>query len=72
MTLQEAQHSARLATPAILTSLKASLGDLDRVGAWLIVSGYVNAELGYPQTAPVPLNMPVVISAEVEFAAAQG
>jgi len=96
VTLEEAQRSARLATLAILASLKATLGDLDRVSAWLIVNGYVNAEPGYPQTsavmnpsseliidlygtdtgshartaigvATVPLNLPVVISAEVEI-----
>jgi enamine deaminase RidA (YjgF/YER057c/UK114 family) len=50
VTLQEAQHSARLATLAVLASLKATLGDLDRVSAWLMVNGYVNAEPGYPQT----------------------
>jgi enamine deaminase RidA (YjgF/YER057c/UK114 family) len=95
VTLQEAQDSARLATLAILASLKAVLGDLDCVSAWLMVNGYVNAEPGYPQTtavmnpcselivdlygsdtgnhartaigvATVPLNLPVVISAEVQ------
>jgi len=93
VALQEAQHSAHLATLAIL---KAALGDLDRVSAWLMVNGYVNAEPGYPHTtavmnpfseliidlygtdagshartaigvAAVPLNLPVVISAEVEI-----
>ncbi|HEX3426330.1 MAG TPA: RidA family protein [Acidimicrobiales bacterium] len=97
VTLQEAQHSARLATLAVLASLKAVLGELDRVTAWLMVNGYINAEPGYPQTtavmnpfseliidlfgadtgshartaigvAAVPLNLPVVISAEVEIA----
>jgi enamine deaminase RidA (YjgF/YER057c/UK114 family) len=53
VTLEEAQSSARLATLAILASLKATLGDLDRVTAWLMVNGYVNAEPGYPQTTAV-------------------
>jgi len=81
----------------MLASLKSVLGDLDRVTAWLIISGYVNAEPGYAQTtavmnpvsalildlygtdvgthartaigvAALPLNLPVVISAEVEIA----
>jgi len=67
-----------------------------RVTPWLMVSGYVNAESGYPQTtgvmnpaelivdlygtesgtharaavgvAALPLNLPVVIAAEVEIA----
>jgi hypothetical protein len=29
------------------------LGDLDRVTAWLMVNGYINAEPGYPQTISV-------------------
>ena len=96
VSLQQAQESTRLATLAVLSSLKTSLGDLDRVTAWLIVNGFVNAEPGYPQTtavinpfsdlilklygteagahartaigvATVPLNLPVVITAEVEI-----
>ena len=96
VTLEEAQRSDRLTALAILASLKATLGDLDRVSAWLMVNGYVNAEPGYPQTtavmnpfseliielygpdkgshahtaigvATVPLNLPVVISAESEI-----
>jgi enamine deaminase RidA (YjgF/YER057c/UK114 family) len=97
VTLQEAQRSARLATLAVLASLNAALDDLDRVSAWLMINGYINAEPGYPQTtavmnpfaeliidlhgadtgsharsaigvATVPLNLPIVISAEVEIA----
>jgi enamine deaminase RidA (YjgF/YER057c/UK114 family) len=97
VTLQEAQGSARLATLAVLASLKAALGDLDRVSAWLMVNGYINAEPDFPQTtavmnqfsdaiidlygtdtashartamgvATVPLNLPIVISAEAEIA----
>jgi enamine deaminase RidA (YjgF/YER057c/UK114 family) len=98
VSLQQAQESTRLATLAVLSSLKTSLGDLDRVTAWLMVNGFVNAEPGYPQTtavmnpfsniildlygreagahartaigvATVPLNLPVVIAAEVEVSA---
>jgi enamine deaminase RidA (YjgF/YER057c/UK114 family) len=94
VSLEQAQSSARLAALAVLTSLKAALGDLDRVEAWLMVNGFVNADPGYPQTTLVlnpfsdlvlelygaeagahartaigvaigPLNLPVVISAEV-------
>jgi hypothetical protein len=96
VSLEHAQESARLATLAVLSSLRASLGDLDRVTAWLMVNGYVNAEPGYAETtavmnpssdlivglygaeagshartaigvATVPLNLPVVIAAEVEI-----
>jgi enamine deaminase RidA (YjgF/YER057c/UK114 family) len=101
VSLQEAQHSARLATLAMLSSLKAALGGLDRVEAWLVVNGFVNADPGYGQTttvlnpcselilqlygsqagahartaigaATLPLNLPVVISAEVEISTGQG
>jgi enamine deaminase RidA (YjgF/YER057c/UK114 family) len=97
VSLDEAQHSARLATLAMLASLQRALGDLDRIGAWLVINGYVNAEPGYAETtavlhpcsalildlygtergahartaigvAALPLNLPVVISAEVEIA----
>lgn len=96
VSLGEAQHSACLAVLAILAGLKGALGDLDRVSAWLTLSGYVQAEAGYSQTtavmnpcselildlygpeagmharsaigvAALPLNLPVVISAEVEI-----
>jgi enamine deaminase RidA (YjgF/YER057c/UK114 family) len=53
VTLEEAQHSTRLATLAVLASLKTALGDLDRVSAWLMVNGYVNAEPSYPHTTAV-------------------
>jgi enamine deaminase RidA (YjgF/YER057c/UK114 family) len=96
VSLEAAQVSARLATLAILASLKAALRDLDRVAAWVMVNGFVNADPGYPQTtlvmnpcselildvygsevgghartaigvSSVPLNLPVVISAEIEI-----
>ena len=98
MTLEDAQHSARLATLAMLSSLQTALGDLDRVTAWLIIDGHINAEPGYPHTTAVinpvselivqlygpdagrhartaigapalPLNLPVVLAAQVEIAA---
>lgn len=101
VSLEEAQRSGRLALLAILASLKTALGDLDRVTAWLTVSGHINAEPGYAQTTAVinpaselivslygaaagthartaigapalPLNLPVVISAELEIAPASG
>ena len=98
VSLTDAQCSARLAVLALLSSLKAALGDLDRVTAWLMVNGHVNAEPGFGQTtavinpaselilhlygpdagahgrtaigvAALPLNLPVVVAAEVEIAA---
>lgn len=37
----------------MLASLRRSLGDLDRVTAWLMVNGMINADPGYPQTTNV-------------------
>jgi enamine deaminase RidA (YjgF/YER057c/UK114 family) len=53
VSLEQAQASARLATLAMLASLKAAIGDLDRVVAWLTVDGFVNADPGYAQTTQV-------------------
>jgi enamine deaminase RidA (YjgF/YER057c/UK114 family) len=99
VSLEEAQESARLATLAVLASLRRSLGDLDRVTSWLVANGLINADPGYTQTTLVmnafsdlildlyghdagahartaigvtalPMNLPVIISAEVEIASA--
>jgi enamine deaminase RidA (YjgF/YER057c/UK114 family) len=88
--------SARSTGLSVLGSLKQALGDLDRVTAWLMVHGMINAEPGYGQTtsvingfsdltvelygedvgrhartaigvAALPLNLCVVIAAEVEI-----
>ncbi len=50
VSLEEAQQVARKVALSMLSSLKRELGDLDRVTAWLMVSGMVNADPGYPQT----------------------
>ena len=94
--LDAAQESARLTALAVLAALKVALGDLDRITAWGMVNGFVNADPGYAQTtlvmnpfsdlilelfgpdigahartaigvATVPLNLPLVVSAEVEL-----
>jgi enamine deaminase RidA (YjgF/YER057c/UK114 family) len=94
--LADAQSSARAAAVAMLASLQRSLGTLDRIGAWLSVSGFVNTDDDYPHTTAVvnpfselvldvfgtdvgahartaigvralPLNLPVVVAAEVEI-----
>jgi enamine deaminase RidA (YjgF/YER057c/UK114 family) len=96
VTPEEAQRSGRLGTLAILASLKVMVGDLDRIVAWNVVNGHINADVGYrPTTAVInpaseliidlfgadigahartaigvsalPLNLPVVISAEIEI-----
>ena len=85
------EHAAQNAMDHVV---QASLGDLDRVTAWLMVNGFINAEPGYSQTtavmnplsdlilelygteagahartaigvATVPLDLPLVIAAEV-------
>jgi len=53
VSLQAAQAAARATALSVLASLKRELGDLDRVTAWLIVYGMVNAEPGYAQTTAV-------------------
>lgn len=91
--LEAAQESARLAVLAMLGALRLTLGSLDRVRDWVSLSGFVNADPGYPQTtavlnpasdvllevfgehgrhartaigvAALPLNLPVIMSAEV-------
>lgn len=50
VSLDVAQAAARATALSILASLKRALGDLDRVTAWLMVYGMVNADPGYPQT----------------------
>jgi hypothetical protein len=51
--LEQAQVSAHLAKLANLARLRRSLGSLGRVGFWLMVSGFVNADPGYAQTTLV-------------------
>jgi enamine deaminase RidA (YjgF/YER057c/UK114 family) len=53
VTLEQAYQAARLATLSILGTLKRELGDLDRVTAWLMVSGFVNVAPGFTQTTAV-------------------
>ncbi|MET1026568.1 MAG: RidA family protein [Dongiaceae bacterium] len=49
LSLEQGYQSARLTALAMLASLKAALGDLDRVAAWLRVFGMVNAGKGFNQ-----------------------
>jgi hypothetical protein len=51
--VEEAYESARQTALAVLSSLKRTLGDLHRVTAWLMVSGFVNALPGTIQTTNV-------------------
>jgi enamine deaminase RidA (YjgF/YER057c/UK114 family) len=47
LTPDQGYQAARLTGLAMLASLKAELGDLDRVAAWLRVFGMVNAGPGF-------------------------
>lgn len=53
VSLEGAQDAARKAALCIVGSLKRALSDLDRVTAWLMVNGAVNADPGYSQTTLV-------------------
>ncbi len=93
---EQAYQAARATALSVLASLRRAIGDLDRVTAWLMVHGMVNAvpgstastnalngfsdlilELYGPDAgqhartavgmAALPLNLPVVVAAEVEI-----
>ena len=53
VSFNEAQEAAKLATLLLLASLQRLIGDLDRVGAWLSVSGMVNVAPGFANTTGV-------------------
>lgn len=50
VSLEAAHQAAAKTALSVLGSLKRALGDLDRVTAWLMVYGMVNADPGYSQT----------------------
>lgn len=53
LSLEEGYQAAQLVALAILGSLKRTLGDLDRVTAWLKVLGMVNSAPGFTQQPSV-------------------
>jgi enamine deaminase RidA (YjgF/YER057c/UK114 family) len=53
VSLEEAVESARLAALSVLASTRAAIGNLDRVTAWVTVTGFVQAEPGYAKTTAV-------------------
>jgi len=53
VSLDEGYHAAQLTGLAILADLKRTLGDLDRVTAWLRVFGMVNSAPGFSQQPAV-------------------
>jgi len=53
VSVSSAQEAARNTAMSMLASLKQTLGDLDRIAAWVLVQGFVNADPGFPQTTQV-------------------
>ncbi|MBJ8348734.1 RidA family protein [Antrihabitans sp. YC2-6] len=53
VSVDSACDAARATALSMLGSLQRELGDLDRIEAWLSVSGMVNADSGFPQTTVV-------------------
>lgn len=49
ISLEEAQAAARQAMLGILASLKAKIGNLDRIAAWLKIFGMVSPAPGFTQ-----------------------
>jgi len=53
VSLEQGYQAARLTALAILGNLKRTMGDLDRITAWLRVFGMVNAAPGFNQLPSV-------------------
>lgn len=99
VSLEQARLSAGRTALSIIASVQQAVGDLDRIEAWVTVSGFVQAEPGYAMTTAVlngfsdvvldvfgttigeharsaigvvalPLNLPVVVAAELHLSSA--
>lgn len=53
VSLEQACGSARSAALSVIGSVRQAVGDLDRVEAWVTVSGFVNAAPGFARTTAV-------------------
>ncbi len=53
LTVEQGYAAARLTALSILASLKRTIGDLDRVSAWVRVFGMVNSAPGFHQQPAV-------------------
>jgi enamine deaminase RidA (YjgF/YER057c/UK114 family) len=53
VSLDQAQTSARLTALSVIASVRAAVADLDRIDAWVTVTGFVQAEPGYDKTTLV-------------------
>jgi enamine deaminase RidA (YjgF/YER057c/UK114 family) len=50
VSIEQATEAARATVLSVLGSVRRAIGDLDRIAAWVSVSGMVNADSGYGQT----------------------
>lgn len=50
VSIDEATAAARATVLSVLGSVRRAIGDLDRIAAWVSVTGMVNADAGYGQT----------------------
>lgn len=50
---EEAIASARAAALSVLSSVRDAIGGLDRITAWVTVTGFVQTRPGYPRTTAV-------------------
>lgn len=55
VSLGAATDAARQTALSVLASLRREIGDLDRISAWLMVQGMVNADSGFDRT-PIAIN----------------
>src|SRR5664279_1609351 len=53
VSFEQAASSARAAALSVLASVKRAIGELDRITAWVTVTGFVQSEPGYAQTTAV-------------------
>jgi enamine deaminase RidA (YjgF/YER057c/UK114 family) len=53
VSLEQAQHAGVLALLSMLASLKQAIGSLDRIAAWLTITGFVNASPDFGLTTLV-------------------
>jgi enamine deaminase RidA (YjgF/YER057c/UK114 family) len=53
VAVEAAGQSAVLGLLAMLAGIERAIGDLDRIDAWMMVNGLVNAEPGFAQTTAV-------------------
>jgi enamine deaminase RidA (YjgF/YER057c/UK114 family) len=53
VSMEDSKESARKIALTMLGDLQRELGDLDRITAWMMVHGYVNADPGFEKTTLV-------------------